>query len=39
MITCTVDYGNYGDVTAMLTDTTYSGGFARIDVDRDASIC
>ena len=38
MIICTVDYGNYGDVTAMLTDTTYSGGFARIDVDHDASV-
>ena len=37
MITCTVDY-SYGDVTAMLTDTTYSGGFARIDVYRDASV-
>lgn len=31
MITCTVDYDRTNNVTAMLTDTTFSGGFARID--------
>lgn len=35
MITCTVDYDNYGDVTVMLTDTSYSGGFARIDAHKN----
>lgn len=31
MITCTVDYDRNDNATVMLTDTTYSGGFARID--------
>lgn len=31
MITCTVDYDRDNNVALMLTDTTYSGGFARID--------
>jgi hypothetical protein len=32
MINCTVDYDRNDNVPVMLTDTDYSGGFARIEV-------